>query len=598
MSNVTNDLVKLADNLDTNQLTKIADKVDGINRRVLDIKKAQYIGFQGYWMRNRRCWENCYREKRARTNKPAQEVWAECHKEYLESLNKDESEWDKYADSEVDGLIKNASRQVINQEDEKFRKELEQKKAEGFDTPTAVFSVIDDNLSSSSEQLIEEANKLASVATQLKKQKKRDLAKVASDATVSLIKEAQFSGGSWANPSNWKQKAEETFQGFFSEGRLVNIGKRLERAQQAAQKALNYFPPNGKFRDQESYDAAMNAFMDFQRNISRDLQEIRQMAEKGENPAAMDIYSQHVLPVYQAMQQIDNPQSYQPALRRIDNSLEQAINKINEYLNQGQDAGQQQQQQQPAEQEEQIEQQNEMQQDESLGNAVRSDFDSALSTISDPNSPARDKFYQALQNKGLVPRQASTHHKNKTALTYNVTKSAAINFNQFINQDGGEQLANEVAEVLAEMKSSNPDQFNQYANELGIPSVDESKQEEAEEQTEEEESEQEQSVSQDSQEIANFLDDLLSRTQQASSNKTSISQNQVKKLLDWFSNAYGVSSQQNEDQQGSQQVNMQQPAAAASSTRKYHKNKYASVPLDRDSKQWVSKIKRNFNNVC
>jgi hypothetical protein len=44
----------------------------------------------------------------------AQEVWMECQKEYVESLNNDGSKWDKYA-SENGKLIKSASTQESRQ---------------------------------------------------------------------------------------------------------------------------------------------------------------------------------------------------------------------------------------------------------------------------------------------------------------------------------------------------------------------------------------------------------------------------------------------------------------------------------------------------
>ncbi len=42
------------------------------------VKTAQYVGSQGYWVANSRCWGKCYREKRATSPKlSAQEVWTD-----------------------------------------------------------------------------------------------------------------------------------------------------------------------------------------------------------------------------------------------------------------------------------------------------------------------------------------------------------------------------------------------------------------------------------------------------------------------------------------------------------------------------------------
>jgi len=58
---------------------KEANVITSYMQRLLNIKTAQYLSIQGYWLRNGRCWANCYRHKRtAETNKPVQEVWSEC----------------------------------------------------------------------------------------------------------------------------------------------------------------------------------------------------------------------------------------------------------------------------------------------------------------------------------------------------------------------------------------------------------------------------------------------------------------------------------------------------------------------------------------
>lgn len=119
MEQVISLLAKIATELDNQGRTKLSERVDKISRSVLDIKTAQYVGMQGYWIRNGRCWHNCYRQKRAEDpKKPAQVVWSECHEEYLDSVNDSEASWNKYADSSgSDSISKNSKKKKKSMED-------------------------------------------------------------------------------------------------------------------------------------------------------------------------------------------------------------------------------------------------------------------------------------------------------------------------------------------------------------------------------------------------------------------------------------------------------------------------------------------------
>lgn len=87
------------------ELTKIA-------KDIKMVKVAQFVGVQGYAIRNSRCWGNCYRQKRVTEPKlSAQKIWEKCHEEYLESINNDNSGWEKYAE-EIEGIKKFASKNV------------------------------------------------------------------------------------------------------------------------------------------------------------------------------------------------------------------------------------------------------------------------------------------------------------------------------------------------------------------------------------------------------------------------------------------------------------------------------------------------------
>ena len=61
---VFENLRDVGDNLEKIGLTESATIVTESMNKLLQIKTAQYVGAQGYWLRNRRCWDNCYRHKR------------------------------------------------------------------------------------------------------------------------------------------------------------------------------------------------------------------------------------------------------------------------------------------------------------------------------------------------------------------------------------------------------------------------------------------------------------------------------------------------------------------------------------------------------
>ena len=84
MQNIIVELVSVADELDRKGQVKLAAEIDKISQSLHNIKIAQYVGVQGYWLRNGRCWSNCYRIKRAKNpDMSAQEVWTACQNEYV-----------------------------------------------------------------------------------------------------------------------------------------------------------------------------------------------------------------------------------------------------------------------------------------------------------------------------------------------------------------------------------------------------------------------------------------------------------------------------------------------------------------------------------
>lgn len=155
---IVKQLTNLATQLDSLGLLKEANEVDAIAAGF--VKSAQYVGVQGYWIRNSRCWGNCYRQKRATSpSKSAQEVWQECQQEYVDSIDKDSKTWDKYAESGK--LVKTAVEGVFNKQ---FRTAVAAKVSAGEDIGSAVFATIDAEGRKTQDEFIGFASRLASVA--------------------------------------------------------------------------------------------------------------------------------------------------------------------------------------------------------------------------------------------------------------------------------------------------------------------------------------------------------------------------------------------------------------------------------------------------
>lgn len=93
------EIIKISDFLDKEGLNKISASIDNEIKNIVE-KHAQYVGGQGYALRNTRCWNNCYRQKRSKDLNP-QKSWSECLAEYTNSINDDESGWEKYASSSI-----------------------------------------------------------------------------------------------------------------------------------------------------------------------------------------------------------------------------------------------------------------------------------------------------------------------------------------------------------------------------------------------------------------------------------------------------------------------------------------------------------------
>tara|TARA_Y100000310_G_scaffold313359_1_gene361639 strand:+ start:170 stop:1642 length:1473 start_codon:yes stop_codon:yes gene_type:complete len=162
-------ILKIASNLEDNGFSNEANQLDKCAENLDFIKQAQYDGVQGYWVRNSRCWQNCYRQKRSSSpDKPIQEVWSECHGEFVGSLyGSDSSDWGKYADSNFSD-IKVASLQKMQSIDVQFNKLIDTCLEDGDTIEEAVAGAIIKQCSSYTDLVSEVTVSMLKVADSIK----------------------------------------------------------------------------------------------------------------------------------------------------------------------------------------------------------------------------------------------------------------------------------------------------------------------------------------------------------------------------------------------------------------------------------------------
>ena len=168
MINLINDIIITSQSLEVKGLSSYSDQMDSMAESLTLIKKAQYDGLQGYWIRNGRCFDNCYRQKRTdQAGKSTQEIWSECHSEWLDSTMKNSSDWDKYAYSEVDAMTKIASIKTAEISDQVFNDEIEEKMNSGMTASEALPMTIAERMFSIPWKLAQISNDMLDVARDL-----------------------------------------------------------------------------------------------------------------------------------------------------------------------------------------------------------------------------------------------------------------------------------------------------------------------------------------------------------------------------------------------------------------------------------------------
>jgi hypothetical protein len=168
MIEIIKEIILTAQSLEVRGLGKIASKLDDAAESLTMVKQAQYDGIQGYWIRNGRCFDNCYRQKRTEeAKKSAQEIWTECHSEWLDSLMTKSSDWDKYAGNSSDNFIKIASSNTAKTSDEVMNDEIRIKIASGMLISDAVPMTIAERMFSIPWKIAQVSNDILDIAREV-----------------------------------------------------------------------------------------------------------------------------------------------------------------------------------------------------------------------------------------------------------------------------------------------------------------------------------------------------------------------------------------------------------------------------------------------
>jgi hypothetical protein len=231
-NNISDNLTEMQVALQNKGLIKSASIVKNVQDIFNDFKTAQYVGSQGYWIRNRRCWDNCYRQKRTTQPKtPAQEVWTECWEEYNKAINDDKSGWEKYAfvkkaewdindpkerdkrcmecgaeTSEAElatnsgschecyldrpGVQRSASTE--KEWNKLFVSKVSQKVKEGCSTPEAVYATIEEESQKQKDQVLDGSSQLMELADTLHSSGMQDIGDKLASISAEMLKDADF----------------------------------------------------------------------------------------------------------------------------------------------------------------------------------------------------------------------------------------------------------------------------------------------------------------------------------------------------------------------------------------------------------------------
>jgi len=248
MENIIKNLTKIASSLDNKKQIKIASQVDKFADRLMQIKTAQYVGIQGYWIRNERCWTNCYRQKRAKTpDKASQVVWQECQNEYVESINNPTSGWEKYAnDTSLKKFASKHQQELIEEERKFFNDSVRTKIANGMDSVIAIYDTVEQRKGAYINEQVELANSMLKFAEKLDKDGfKEEAQKIALEAKE-IVKECAGFFSNLLGGLKGEGQVYQQAQAIFTN----NITALINTLEQFQQKPEIAFPQRNKFTKQ------------------------------------------------------------------------------------------------------------------------------------------------------------------------------------------------------------------------------------------------------------------------------------------------------------------------------------------------------------
>jgi hypothetical protein len=182
MMETVQQLTAFAAKLDQAGFISLAGDVDSAMTAIVMVGKE--LGGQGYWVRNQRCWQGCYRQKRASAPRtPAQRIWTQCLDEYQEAIKGKNASWDKYANSQ--STIKVGSQK----QDRELLASLIREGSSGSEAANFIFASTDNALRKFGSAYLDAAEELSKVAESLSNSN-LELSKEANEIVEKMLKEA------------------------------------------------------------------------------------------------------------------------------------------------------------------------------------------------------------------------------------------------------------------------------------------------------------------------------------------------------------------------------------------------------------------------
>ena len=203
MNNTQEKLKKLAASLEDKKMTKVASVVKDALQSWENLRIAQYVGVQGYWLRNRRCWDNCYRQKRTTSpGTPAQEVWMQCWDEYQQSIGNSKSGWEKYA-SDDEKTKSRLTDEQVQKWNKLFAEKVEKRVEAGTGRPEAIYQIIEEESTKFAGKIMDSAADLIIAGEDLGD---KEVADALTAVAHEMVKEAglgDFFRDKWEGIKDW-----------------------------------------------------------------------------------------------------------------------------------------------------------------------------------------------------------------------------------------------------------------------------------------------------------------------------------------------------------------------------------------------------------